>query len=179
MDGLEDAGEVPGPGHHHVCCLLRSVSTTGLAICCSKFISKQRLPPHPRSGNWATDLRAGSQFGYPLLFIILLTGIFGIILQVLALRMGIVCNKDLAVLTREWVLSLGKDKRPTSMALHAASLGAREGADSNVALPPTRKSIWARRGRLGLLWLLYFVAEAAIICTELAELVGSAIALNL
>lgn len=93
--------------------------------------------------------------------------------------MGIVCNKDLAVLTREWVLSLGKDKRPTSIASHAASFDAREMQDASAALPPTRKSIWAQRGRLGLLWLLYFVAEAAIICTELAELVGSAIALNL
>lgn len=131
------------------------------------------------SGNWATDLRAGSQFGYPLLFIILLTGIFGIILQVLALRMGIVCNKDLAVLTREWVLSLGKDKRPTSVSHSSTSLGTRELQESGVAMLPSRKSVWAQRGRLGLLWLLYFVAEAAIICTELAELVGSAIALNL
>lgn len=104
-------------------------------------------------GNWATDLSAGSQFGYRLLFVVLLTGIFGIVLQVLSARMGIVRGKDLAVMTREWVMSLRRGKED--------------------------RGPWPQRGRVALLWTLYLVAEGAIICTELAELVGSAIALNL
>ena len=35
------------------------------------------------SGNWAVDLQAGSQFGYHLLFVILVSGIFATFLQVL------------------------------------------------------------------------------------------------
>jgi hypothetical protein len=34
------------------------------------------------SGNWSVDLQGGSQFGYKLLFIVLLSGIFAVILQV-------------------------------------------------------------------------------------------------
>ena len=36
------------------------------------------------SGNWGVDLQAGSQFGYHLLFVILVAGIFAAFLQVLA-----------------------------------------------------------------------------------------------
>ncbi|CAO1632753.1 unnamed protein product [Parajaminaea phylloscopi] len=148
-------------------------------------------------GNWSTDLQAGSQFGYPLLFIILLTGVFGILLQILSLRMGIVCDRDLAVLTRMWVLGLGKDRADKShnAAAAAAAAAAADAAQAkakaivnpasahasgNDAAPAlSGKSLWAHRARHTLLWTLYLVAEGAIICTELAELVGSAIALNL
>ena len=34
------------------------------------------------SGNWSVDLQAGSQFGYKLLFVVLLSGIGAVILQV-------------------------------------------------------------------------------------------------
>ncbi len=37
---------------------------------------------HARSGNWGVDLQAGSQFGYRLLFVVLLAGIFAIFFQV-------------------------------------------------------------------------------------------------
>jgi hypothetical protein len=33
-------------------------------------------------GNWAVDLQAGSDFGYKLLFVVLLAGFFAVILQV-------------------------------------------------------------------------------------------------
>lgn len=36
------------------------------------------------SGNWGVDLQAGSMFGYKLLFIVLLSGIFAVFLQVCA-----------------------------------------------------------------------------------------------
>jgi metal iron transporter len=34
------------------------------------------------SGNWAVDLQAGSEFGYKLLFVVLLSGLCAVILQV-------------------------------------------------------------------------------------------------
>jgi hypothetical protein len=33
-------------------------------------------------GNWGVDLQAGSDFGYKLLFVVLLAGVFAVILQV-------------------------------------------------------------------------------------------------
>ncbi len=33
-------------------------------------------------GNWGVDLQAGSQYGYKLLFVVLLSGIFAVFLQV-------------------------------------------------------------------------------------------------
>ncbi|KAG5649682.1 hypothetical protein H0H81_002517, partial [Sphagnurus paluster] len=41
-------------------------------------------------GNWGVDLQAGSQFGYRLLFVVLLAGIIAVFLQVLASRLGCV-----------------------------------------------------------------------------------------
>jgi manganese transport protein len=48
-------------------------------------------------GNWATSIEAGSQFGYQLLFVVLLSSLAAIVLQCLSMRLGIVTNKDLAV----------------------------------------------------------------------------------
>lgn len=128
-------------------------------------------------GNWATDLQAGSQFGYPLLFVILLTGIFGIILQVLSLRLGIVRGKDLAMSTREWALTLGMSPADKTRWINGGEQ--QQQRRSSISEPRPTSSPWPNRGRWALLALLYFVAEGAIVCTELAELVGSAIALNL
>src|SRR3984957_4140397 len=47
-------------------------------------------------GNWATDIAGGSQFGYTLLSVILISNIFAIILQYLALKLGIATGRDLA-----------------------------------------------------------------------------------
>ncbi|GGC77676.1 Nramp family divalent metal transporter [Undibacterium terreum] len=52
-------------------------------------------------GNWATAVQAGSQFGYQLLFVALLSSLAAIVLQCLSMRLGIVTGKDLAVLSRE------------------------------------------------------------------------------
>lgn len=41
-------------------------------------------------GNWGVDLQAGSQFGYHLLFIVLLAGLLAVYWQVLASRLGVV-----------------------------------------------------------------------------------------
>ncbi|KAG8982299.1 hypothetical protein FRB93_008174 [Tulasnella sp. JGI-2019a] len=97
-------------------------------------------------GNWATDLAAGSQYGYSLLFVVLCAGLGAILFQVLSCRLGIVTGKDLAQHLR-------------------ALLHSRE----------KHRMLW----RWGLLYPLYVLSELAIVATDLAELLGSAIALNL
>src|ERR1700710_2528221 len=47
-------------------------------------------------GNWATDLAAGSRFGYSLLFVIMLSNLMAILLQSLAIKLGIATEQDLA-----------------------------------------------------------------------------------
>ena len=87
-------------------------------------------------GNWATDLTGGSQFGYTLLSVILLSNIMAVVLQALAARLGIVTGRDLAQLCRD------EFSRPVAL----------------------------------MLWL---ACEAAIIACDLAEVIGTAIALKL
>ena len=86
-------------------------------------------------GNWATDL-AGAQFGYALLSVVLISNFMAIVLQHLALKLGIVSGRDLAQACRDHF------SRPVGM----------------------------------LLWVL---CETAIAACDLAEVIGSAIALNL
>lgn len=52
-------------------------------------------------GNWATDLAGGSQFGYKLLWVLLMSNIMALLLQTLSARLGIVQGKDLAQASRE------------------------------------------------------------------------------
>src|SRR6201985_457181 len=52
-------------------------------------------------GNWATDLAGGSQFGYSLLWVLLMSNAIAILLQNLAARLGIVRGRDLAQTNRE------------------------------------------------------------------------------
>ncbi|MGC8548804.1 MAG: Nramp family divalent metal transporter [Acidobacteriaceae bacterium] len=87
-------------------------------------------------GNWATDLAAGSRYGYTLLFVIMVSNLLAILLQSLALKLGIATGRDLAQACRE------RYSRPVSIAL----------------------------------WLF---AEIAIAACDLAEVIGSAIALEL
>ncbi|MFC3661612.1 Nramp family divalent metal transporter [Luteimonas notoginsengisoli] len=87
-------------------------------------------------GNWATDLAGGSQFGYTLLSVILLSNVMAIVLQALAARLGIATGRDLAQACRDHY------PKPVAFAL----------------------------------WL---VCEIAIIACDLAEVIGTAIALNL
>jgi len=87
-------------------------------------------------GNWATDIAGGSQFGYTLLFVIMLSNLMAILLQSLSLRLGVATERDLAQLCRE---------------------------------------TYGRRTSF-MLWIL---AEVAIAACDLAEVIGSAIALQL
>lgn len=47
-------------------------------------------------GNWATDIAAGSQYGYSLIWILLMSNIIAVLLQSLSARLGIVRGLDLA-----------------------------------------------------------------------------------
>jgi manganese transport protein len=47
-------------------------------------------------GNWATDIAAGSKFGYALLWVLIMSNIMALLLQNLAARLGIVTQMDLA-----------------------------------------------------------------------------------
>ena len=87
-------------------------------------------------GNWATDLAGGARFGYLLLSVVLLSNLMAILLQALALKLGIATGRDLAQACRDHY------SRPVSFVL----------------------------------WVL---CEIAIAACDLAEVIGSAIALNL
>ncbi|KAF7592445.1 hypothetical protein BBP40_000226 [Aspergillus hancockii] len=87
-------------------------------------------------GNYATDVSAGAEYRYALLFIVLLSNLFAIFLQSLCIKLGTVTGLNLAENCREH-------------------------------LPR-----W-------LVYILYFFSESAIVATDIAEVVGSAIALNL
>src|SRR5881296_2040259 len=52
-------------------------------------------------GNWATDLAGGSQFGYTLLSVIVISNFMAILLQALAARLGIASGRDLAQACRD------------------------------------------------------------------------------
>src|SRR5687767_14558761 len=62
-------------------------------------------------GNWATDLAGGARYGYALLSVILISNLMAILLQALAVRLGIGSGRDLAQACRDsysrpttWVL---------------------------------------------------------------------------
>lgn len=52
-------------------------------------------------GNWATDIAGGAQFGYTLLSVILISNLFAMVLQHLALKLGIATERDLAQACRD------------------------------------------------------------------------------
>lgn len=52
-------------------------------------------------GNWATDLAGGSQFGYKLIWVLLMSNLIALLLQSLSARLGIVRSRDLAQASRE------------------------------------------------------------------------------
>jgi len=52
-------------------------------------------------GNWATDLAGGSQFGYTLLWVLVLAGAMALLLQTLSARLGLVTGHDLAQACRD------------------------------------------------------------------------------
>ncbi len=87
-------------------------------------------------GNWATDLAGGSRYNYALIWVLLMSNLMAVLLQSLAVRLGIANRRDLAQACRE-------------------------------TYPPAINIP------------LYVLAEIAITATDLAEVIGSAIAFQL
>lgn len=52
-------------------------------------------------GNWATDLQGGAQFGYTLIWVLLMSNLMALLLQSLSARLGVVRKRDLAQANRE------------------------------------------------------------------------------
>src|SRR6266567_3633810 len=87
-------------------------------------------------GNWGTDLQAGAQFKYGLLWVVGLASLMAIFMQVISSRLGVVTGKDLAQCCRDWYPG------------------------------------WTR-------WPNWLLCEGAIGACDLAEVLGSAVAINL
>ncbi len=51
-------------------------------------------------GNWATDIAGGSQFGYSLLWVLVMSNLMALLLQSLSARLGLVRGLDLAQASR-------------------------------------------------------------------------------
>lgn len=87
-------------------------------------------------GNWGTDLMAGAQFKYGLLWVVGAASVMAIFMQVISARLGVVTGKDLAQCCRDWYPK------------------------------------WTR-------WPNWLFTEIQIGACDLAEVLGSAVALNL
>lgn len=87
-------------------------------------------------GNWVTSIGGGSQFGYRLLSVILVSSLVAMLFQHMSAKLGIVTGMDLAQATRA----------------HTSR-------------------------RMG--FALWVIAELAIMATDIAEVIGAAIALHL
>lgn len=111
-----------------VCTLRRSRAFLGPAL----LVSVGYMDP----GNWGTDLQAGAQYRYGLLWVVALASAMAIVLQLLAARLGIITGKNLAEACRDWYPR------------------------------------WCRAP----LWMF---CEIAIGACDLAEVLGSAVAINL
>jgi manganese transport protein len=53
-------------------------------------------------GNWGTDLQAGAQFKYGLLWVVALASVMAIFLQMIAARLGVATGRDLAQCCYDW-----------------------------------------------------------------------------
>ena len=85
LDGLHGSVGVPAPGSG----LWRQyLAFAGPAL----LISVGYMDP----GNWATDLQAGAQYKYGLLWVVGLSSLMAVFLQIIAARLGIGTRKDLA-----------------------------------------------------------------------------------
>jgi manganese transport protein len=87
-------------------------------------------------GNWGTDIEAGARYRYDLLWVVALSSLMAIIMQVISARLGIATGKDLAQACRDYYWP------------------------------------WTR-------WPLWIACELAIMACDLAEVLGSAVAINL
>jgi len=125
LEGMHGSVEVPP---HHAGFWKHWRAFIGPAI----LVSVGYMDP----GNWGTDLAAGAQYKYGLLWVVGLASLMAIFMQVISSRLGVVTGKDLAQCCRDWYPA------------------------------------WTRIPN----WLC---CEVAIGACDLAEVLGSAVALNL
>jgi manganese transport protein len=125
LEGMHSTVEVP---HHQAGFWEQWRAFVGPAI----LVSVGYMDP----GNWGTDLQAGAQFKYGLLWVVGLASLMAIFMQVISARLGVVTGKDLAQCCRDWYPR------------------------------------WTR-------WPNWLMSEVAIGACDLAEVLGSAVALNL
>ena len=125
LEGINATIEVP---HHDAGFWKQWRAFVGPAI----LVSVGYMDP----GNWGTDLQAGAQYRYQLLWVVALASLMAIFMQVIAARLGVVTGKDLAQCCRDWYPR------------------------------------WTR-------WPNWLLSEIAIGACDLAEVLGSAVALNL
>jgi manganese transport protein len=125
LEGVHSTVEVP---HHHAGFWEQWRAFVGPAI----LVSVGYMDP----GNWGTDLQAGAQFKYGLLWVVGMASLMAIFMQVISARLGVVTGKDLAQCCRDWYPQ------------------------------------WTR-------WPNWLMSEVAIGACDLAEVLGSAVALNL
>ena len=125
LEGVHSTVEVP---HHEAGFWEQWRAFVGPAI----LVSVGYMDP----GNWGTDLQAGAQFKYGLLWVVGLASLMAIFMQVISARLGVVTGKDLAQCCRDWYPA------------------------------------WTR-------WPNWLMSELAIGACDLAEVLGSAVALNL
>ena len=85
-------------------------------------------------GNWATDLQAGAQFKYALLWVVGVSSMMAIFLQVIAARLGVVTRKDLAQCCRDHMPSWTRWPNYLSCELAIAACDLAEVLGSAVAL---------------------------------------------
>src|ERR1700688_2064184 len=125
LEGVHSSVEVP---HHQAGFWEQWRAFVGPAI----LVSVGYMDP----GNWGTDLQAGAQFKYGLLWVVGLASLMALFMQVISARLGVVTGKDLAQCCRDWYPQ------------------------------------WSR-------WPNWLMSEVAIGACDLAEVLGSAVALNL
>jgi manganese transport protein len=125
LEGVHSSVEVP---HHEAGFWEQWRAFVGPAI----LVSVGYMDP----GNWGTDLQAGAQFKYGLLWVVGLASLMAIFMQVMSARLGVVTGRDLAQCCRDWYPK------------------------------------WSR-------WPNWLLSEVAIGACDLAEVLGSAVALNL
>jgi manganese transport protein len=125
LEGMHSTVEVP---HHDAGFWPKWRAFIGPAI----LVSVGYMDP----GNWGTDLAAGAQYKYGLLWVVALASLMAIFMQVIAARLGVVTGKDLAQCCRDWYPR------------------------------------WTR-------WPNWLLCEVAIGACDLAEVLGSAVAINL
>src|SRR5436190_892838 len=125
LEGIHGTIAVP---HHHAGFWQQWRAFIGPAI----LVSVGYMDP----GNWGTDLAAGAQYKYGLLWVVGLASLMAIFMQVISARLGVVTGRDLAQCCRDWYPA------------------------------------WTR-------WPNWHLCELAIGACDLAEVLGSAVALNL